>query len=224
MPFERYAVFVTPQGPLANAGAAWLGWDLVSGSAVTHPDVGLNLNRITETPRMYGFHGTIKPPFVLADGKDAAQLGAAFAALCARLAPVTLERLEVANLGPFLALKPLGDQGALAALAGEVVKQLDPFRAPPSQAELARRRKARLTPAQERNLMDWGYPYVMDDFRFHMTLTGRVKRSDDDAVSEVARGYFAPHLPAPLVVDTLTLVGQDADGMFREIRRCDLKG
>lgn len=209
---------------MAAAGAAWLGWDVASGSAVAHPDVGLNLDKITETPRKYGFHGTIKPPFVLADGTDAAQLGAAFGALCAQLAPITLDGLEVANLGPFLALKPLGDQAALAVTAGTVVKQLDPFRAPPSQAELVRRRKARLTPAQEQNLMDWGYPYVMDDFRFHITLTGRVKRSDDDAVSEVARDYFAPHLPAPLVVDTLTLVGQDADGMFREIRRCDLKG
>lgn len=209
---------------MAAAGAAWLGWDVASRSAVAHPDVGLNLGKITETPRKYGFHGTIKPPFVLANGTDAAQLGAAFGALCAQLAPITLDGLEVANLGPFLALKPLGDQAALAVTAGTVVKQLDPFRAPPSQAELERRRKTRLTPAQEQNLMDWGYPYVMDDFRFHMTLTGRVKRSDDDAVSEVARGYFAPHLPAPLVVDTLTLVGQDADGMFREIRRCDLKG
>ena len=35
----------------------------------------------------------------------------------------------------------------------------------------------RLTPAQEALLMRWGSPYVMDEFRFHMTLTGRLAKA-----------------------------------------------
>ena len=69
MKFDRYAIYFTPQGSLAEAGAAWLGWDLARGRTVAHPDVaGLDVAALTETPRKYGLHATIKPPFVLAEG------------------------------------------------------------------------------------------------------------------------------------------------------------
>jgi hypothetical protein len=64
--FERYAIYYTPQGALAEVGAAWMGWDVARGVAVDHAMVGdLDLAKLTRTPRKYGLHGTIKPPFVL---------------------------------------------------------------------------------------------------------------------------------------------------------------
>ena len=225
MKFDRYAIYYTPQGALAEAGAAWLGWDLARGRAVAHPEVaGLDVAALTETPRKYGLHATVKPPFVLAEGTTADGVLTEFKTLCKRLAPVTLDGLALTPLGRFLALTPEGDTAALNAMAAEVVRGLDTFRAPPSEADLARRRQANLTPKQEANLSQWGYPYVMEAFRFHITLTGKLPKADLPQVTAALAPYITPHLPQPFVLDSLTLVGQAEDGMFHEVHRAALSG
>lgn len=222
--FERYAVYYTPQGALAEVGAAWLGWDVANGTPVAHPHIaGLDVEHLTQTPRKYGLHGTIKPPFFLAQRTTAAQLESALQELSTQLAPVTLNGLEIRDLAGFIALTPRGDQTALAGMAAQVVTQLDLFRAEPSETELVRRRMTPLSPAQEQHLRAWGYPYVMDQFRFHITLTGRIKGGVTAHLPAIAT-HFAPHLPAPLVIDSLTLAGQDTRGMFHEIHRYALTG
>jgi 2'-5' RNA ligase len=210
---------------LAEAGAAWLGWDVARGQAVAHPEVAaLDVAALTETPRKYGLHATIKPPFVLAEGATADGLQSAFETSCTQLAPVTLDGLSLTPLGRFLALTPEGGTAALNAMAAEVVRGLDTFRAPPSEADLARRRQANLTPAQEANLTKWGYPYVMEAFRFHITLTGKLPKGDLPQVTAALAPYITPHLPQPFILDSLTLVGQAEDGMFHEVHRAALSG
>lgn len=221
--FTRYAVYFTPDGALAEAGAAWLGWDLATGQPVANPDVaGLDLPKLTQTPRKYGFHATLKPPFVLREGQTVAALHAAFEGFCASAAPVTLDGLTVSHMGRFFAMTPLGDVTQLRALAGTIVSDFDDFRAAPSEDELARRRGAGLSEAQEQHLTRWGYPYVMDQFRFHMTLSGRVENGGD--IAPLVEQHFANVLPAPFVVDHLSLAGQRADGMFERITRLPLGG
>ncbi|WP_299727056.1 DUF1045 domain-containing protein [uncultured Tateyamaria sp.] len=225
--FTRYAIYHTPAPgtPLATFGAHWLGWDSVQGATRAHPDMGgVDMAGITARPRKYGFHGTIKPPFRLAEGTTAQDLSDAFAALCAEAAPVTLEGLVRARLGRFLALVPKGDASTLATLAARAVQELDPFRAPPSEAEMNKRRAARLSPAQEAHLLRWGYPYVLDQFRFHMTLTGPL---DDQSAAEVEAALAAPLAAldlAPYQIDGLTLLGEDASGKFHQIHRYTLAG
>lgn len=228
MHYTRYAIYYTcPPGPLASFGAAWLGWDAARGENVTAPDVaGLPdaPHALTETPRKYGLHGTIKPPFRLAPDSTGDQLASAFHGLCTNSAPVTLDALALTRLGRFLALTPVGDVGALGALAASVVSQLDPFRAPPTKDDIARHRKASLTPTQEALLIRWGYPHVMGAFRFHMTLTGRLP---DPALAQTKAAltpYLAPLLPRPFVIAGLTLCGEDPEGRFHEIRRAPLGG
>ena len=222
--FKRYAVYYTPEAALAECGAAWLGWDIAKGASVDHPKVAaLDIENLTHTPRKYGLHGTIKPPFFLTEGTSVDQVQQELEALCARLAPVTLDGLEVRELAGFIALTPIGDQTALAGMAAQVVTKLDRFRAEPSEAELAKRRHMPLSAAQEQNLHNWGYPYVMDQFRFHITLTGRLE-GDVAHVTDAIRSHFSSHLPAPFHVGSLTFAGQDADGMFHEIHRYALTG
>ena len=218
MIFTRYAVYLTPEpGPLAKAGATWLGWDIATGSAVGTPD-----NRITKRPRKYGFHGTIKPPFRLIDGQTPDGLKHAFKRFCADVRPVMLQGLTLAQIGGFIALVPTGDVSELADLAGRAVSDLDSFRAPPTDQDLVRRRQARLTADQDANLLKWGYPYIFKDFQFHMTLTGPLKRDQLDAVMTQANNHFAPCLPSPFSIKSLTLSGEREDGMFQEILRCPL--
>ncbi|MBI1416458.1 MAG: DUF1045 domain-containing protein [Limimaricola sp.] len=225
---SRFALyFAPPPGPLADFGAAWLGWDIATGQAVAHPDVeGLPrpLAEITATPRRYGFHATLKPPFRLAPGQTETALAAEVAALAAGLAPATLDGLQLAQIGRFLALVPEGEVTALNALAGRLVEGLDHFRAPAPPEEIARRRAAGLSPAQDALLVRWGYPYVMEEFRFHMTLTGPL----DPDTGSATRAALAPHLaavlPRPFLLDEVVLAGERADGHFETVHRYALSG
>lgn len=223
--FKRYAIYYAPEaGPLADFGARWLGWDAVTGQAVAHPQVaGLDVAELTATPRKYGFHGTIKPPFRLAEGTTAAQLDDAARDLCARLAPVTLDGLRLSRLGSFLALTPMGDATALAQLAGTVVQDLDRFRAPLTADEVAKRNPGKLSPAQRALLERWGYPYVLDEFRFHMTLTGRLG-DQAGAVQDRLAPLVAPLLPAPFEIRSLCLFAEAGDGRFHLLHRYTLSG
>jgi putative phosphonate metabolism protein len=227
--FARYAVYWTPgPGALADFGAAWLGWDAGRGAPVPHPEVpGLPRPpaELTAEPRRYGLHATLKPPFRLAPGTTAAMLDAAVAGLARRLAPADVpEGLAPGRLGGFLALLPAGDEAALAAVAAAAVEALDPFRAAPGAAELARRRAAGLTPRQEALLKRWGYPYVMEEFRFHVTLTGRLAPAESEAVAAALGPLLAPLLPRPFRLEALSLMGEDADGRFRLVARHPLGG
>lgn len=226
--FERYAIYYAPKaGPLADFAAGWLGWDPAAGMARAHPVIaGLphTVDEITATPRKYGFHGTIKPPFRLADDSGRAGLEGDLTALAARLAPVVMDGLALHRLGGFLALTPTGDTGALARLAAKVVAGLDHHRAPAPPEEVARRRTSGLSPRQEAHLERWGYPYVMDEFRFHLTLTGRLSDDDSEAVRRALAPVLAPLLPRPFRLDELCLFGEDTDGMFHLLHRYALTG
>lgn len=225
--FKRYAIYYTPAAgtALADFGADWLGWDSAAGAVRVHPDVpGVDMAEITATPRKYGFHGTIKPPFRLADGASPDALADALAMICASAAPVLLEGLQLARLGRFLALVPDGNATELGALAARAVQELDDFRAPLNEAELAKRRAAALTPEQDAHLVRWGYPYVLDQFRFHLTLSGKLDKATAHITEEALHPMLAPLPLRPYRIDGLTLLGEDAAGMFHQIHRYTLTG
>ena len=225
--YHRYGVYYAPPAgsALARFGAAWLGWDAEAAREVAHPEVpGLDVATLTATPRKYGFHATLKPPFRLAEGQDATVLADAVAHLAGRLAPVEVPPLALRRLGRFLALVPSHPSPDLARLAAACVTKLDRFRAPADAPELARRRRAGLTPHQERNLLAWGYPYVLDDFRFHLTLSGALTEDTARAAQAVLAPLTAPFCDAPLVVREICLFGERTDGRFHLVHRYPLTG
>ncbi len=227
MTFTRYAIYFAPPAGAewTRFATRWLGWDMEAGTQVTHPVVdGIDVAAVTEVPRKYGLHATMKPPFRLRDGQTVDALHDACAALAARQAPVTLDGLEIARLGRFLALRPVGNTDALNALAAGCVQDLDTFRAPASEAELTRRRAAKLTPEQDANLVQWGYPYVLDAFRFHITLSGRLDKATLTDVESALAVHLAPLLPSPFHISDLALMGEAQDGRFHLIHRYALSG
>lgn len=226
MTYSRYAIYYSPEpGPFADFGARWLGWDIEIARSRTHPEIpGLPrpVEEITRTPRRYGFHATIKPPFHLAEDAREGDLLAAVKAACAVQPPVTLAGLELTRIGRFLALIPVGDTTTLSDLAATMVRVLDPFRAPATEAELARRRQRRLTPRQEAMLAQWGYPYVMEEFRFHMTLSGSLPDEDAQAVSTRLAPEFESLCGGPVTIGSLCLCGEDNEGRLSIVQRCPL--
>lgn len=218
--FRRFAIYATPTGALARFGAAWLGWDADAGRAVAQPALAGfgadELAAITATPRRYGFHATIKPPFALAPGTTAQALLGDLRALCRDLAPVRVA-LALRAMAGCVALA--GDGGA-DAMAARVVAGLDGHRAPLTPADRARRNPDTLSPRQRANLDRWGYPWVMEDFAFHMTLSGALAPRRAAALIAALRPMVPP---GPVVVDALTLAGEDAQGRFHNLARVTLE-
>ncbi|WCR11693.1 DUF1045 domain-containing protein [Paracoccus stylophorae] len=227
--WRRFAIYYTATGPLAEFGATWLGWDIATGQPVPPPGRGkarpARIEALTRTPRRYGFHATLKPPFRLAQGCREPDLLASLRALAAGQPPVALPGgLVLAALDGFSALIPAAPCQDLQDLAARVVAGVDDFRAPLTPQDRARRNPDRLTPRQVQLLDEWGYPWVMDQFRFHMTLGGRLSPVAVEALIASLRPHLAPFLPDPQLIDALTLVGEDAEGRFHQIERAPLNG
>ncbi|HEY2052144.1 MAG TPA: DUF1045 domain-containing protein [Caulobacteraceae bacterium] len=193
----RYAVYYTPaaDAPLTRRAAAWLGRDAFGGEELRRPAFpdlqDLDLDVVTDDPRGYGFHATLKAPFELAPGAAEAELLEFAAGFARRQAPFEAT-LAPKRLMRFIALQLAAPTPQMHALHAACVRDFDPFRAPLSDFDLARRRKARLTPEQDERLVAWGYPYVFEDFRFHMTLTGSCRDDETaDRLLAVLETHFA---------------------------------
>lgn len=226
MAWVRHGVYWVPGGALGAWGASWLGWDLGRGAEVVQPEVpGLPrpLADLTAEPRRYGLHATLKPPFRLAEGTEEAALSGALARLAAGLGPVRL-RLRLARQGRFLALVPEGGEDGPRRVADAAVAALDGFRAPATHAELARRRAGGLSGTQEANLVRWGYPFVMDEFRLHVTLTGPLATWEAEAAERALAPLLAPVVAEPQRLDALAHVAEGEDGRFRLVARHPLRG
>jgi putative phosphonate metabolism protein len=219
----RFAIYAAPGvrpsdtvGVLLRQKAEqWLGRS-VSADRVT-PGVPVGWTRaaidaMTVNARRYGFHATLKPPFRLAAGRTPEELDAAVARFAASSAAAVAPRLTLARLGGFFALVPAAEAPGLHALADEVVRAFDDFRAPPTEAELARRDQASLTPRQRELLSTWGYPYVLDEFGFHLTLTDRIPHQQRAQVERVLSDWFAAFLGADLPVDALAVFTEAEPG------------
>jgi len=228
----RYAIYCAPAPGTAwwDAGSTWLGRDAASGAALRQPSIAgmssAELAACTAEPRRYGWHATLKPPFALAEGLTLADLRRALHELCAQLAPVQLPPLQVQQLDHFLALLPPVRVAALDDLAAACVKRLQRLARPLDAGELARRRQAGLNDAQERMLQAWGYPWVLEFFRFHFSLTGplnAVSEAGQAALLAAAREQFA-QLPA-LRLDRLAVFVESRKGAdFELLEFMDLTG
>jgi len=226
MDYTRYAIYYAPppDAPWGQFATRWLGWDINTGCECDHPDLPLPIAEITAIPRKYGVHATLKAPFHLAGGYTRTDLEVACEDLCNTLAPVSLSGLTLTRLGRFLALCPSEPSQTLNALAARSVQELDQFRARAPAADLARRNAASLTPDQEANLIRWGYPYVLETFKFHITLTGKLAKPDLPRVEATLEHHLTPLLPHPLVIPDIALTGQALDGRFHLLRRFLLSG
>ncbi|MCB6179781.1 DUF1045 domain-containing protein [Rhodobacter sp. Har01] len=225
---KRFAVYYAPRpGGLADRAAEWLGWDAATGTPVAQPQLaGLPVpaTGLTRDPARYGFHGTLRAPFRLAERVTAETVAETVAALAARHSPVVCDGLRLECLDGFLALTPEGCEAALLALAAAVVEGTNSLRAPPTEAEIIRRRPERLTSRQHDLLHLWGYPYVMEEFRFHLTLTDRLPPDQSGPVAQVLAAHFAPVLPKPFLIQDLCLFGEDEAGRFHLLARYALTG
>jgi putative phosphonate metabolism protein len=218
----RYAIYYTPpeEAPLSQYVATWLGRNAFTGEMLetTH-----GLDDLLASPRKYGFHGTLKAPFHLAKGVREDDLIELFDTFAQNHSAFTLPSIQLSKLGPFFALTPSAPNGQLETLGSDAVRTFEPMRAPLSQADIERRNPAKLSDQQRAYLERWGYPYVMDEFRFHLTLTGPVDDADSSRVEEAINTHFEAFLDKPLPIETLGLFAeQERGGPFSVLRVASL--
>lgn len=228
----RYAIYLVPPEShlLYNFGQHLLGRDAHLCRPLPQPALErVNsdlLAAITESPRHYGFHATLKPPFRLAGRKSAEALHKEVGKFATRQIPFTISELEICVLDRFIAVRPSRPCAALQTLGDNCVRAFDVFRAPPSEEERAKRQAAGLTPAQEKLLERWGYPYVFEKFQPHFSLTERIEDSAErDTILQAIRTICAPESLAEVTVDSISVFGQSDTGMpFDQIARFQFGG
>jgi len=215
----RYAIYFAPgaHDPWWEQGKRWLGRCALTGETYAlRPIAGLanaQFAAVTQAPRRYGWHATLKAPFALAAHASLQSLRAQLQSLCQQHHAFTMPPLQLQRLGDFLALTPSQPAPALQRLADACVTELEPLALPLPAAELQRRRGAGLSATQENLLQRWGYPYVLEEFQFHMSLTGSLSALDAptiEAIAQAADASFAG-LP-PLRCESLALFAEPTRG------------
>jgi Protein of unknown function (DUF1045) len=230
----RYAIYIAPPAdtPLWAFGSRVLGYDAATGLDID----GFHLpgfeqavwRQLTAGARVYGFHATLKAPFRLKPAYEEIDLCASVGLLATGVTGFSLGALAPSvlsgkNDAGFVALTPRQESGELASLERRAVEELDDYRALPTEAEIARRQPEILTERQRAHLQRYGYPYVIEDYRFHMTLTDRISRP------EILADLMADELcntvgTANFTVSDLVLFRQDSpQDRFRILRRFPLQ-
>jgi len=228
--YPRYAIYYAPApgSVLDRFGASLLGYEAYGGDDLPFPDeVTLarpDWRELTQDPRKYGFHATLKAPMALAPGRNEAELAAACASFAATARTIPVIEPVIDSISGFIAVVPARPPAELLQLAADVTREFDPFRAPLTPEDRARRNPAKLTPRQCEYLDLWGYPYVMEEFRFHMTLTGRLDSARREPVMAMLRDRFSAVGLKTLAIDRVALFRQDdADARFRIVGHYVLK-
>jgi putative phosphonate metabolism protein len=227
--FPRYAIYYTAarDSVLDRFGAQLLGYDAWTGEELSFPDFALQATpdwpNLTQDPRKYGFHATLKAPMPLASDTTETELLAACAAFADKPRAIPVITPVVNAISGFIAVVPSERCGELERLAADCVMEFDCFRALLTSEDRARRNPAALTPRRAELLDRWGYPYVMEEFRFHMTLTGRLDAVRRPLLLAMLQRRFSDIDIPRLAVDRIALFRQgDAQSRFRIVSQWQL--
>ena len=219
----RYAIYYAPEPgtPLDAFGRSWFDPKSADHRKGAGKLTTQRIAELSENSRRYGFHGTLKPPFGLNPSTTLDSLLQAARVFARTLAAIEIPPLELAIIGKFIALTPVTQSAALEKLSAACVRAFEAFRVPLSDEQLDNYKLNRLTVHQEQMLEHWGYPYVMEEFRFHISVTDRI---DDDAeraeIMKALETLAAPVLGKAITVRDLTVFGQaDIDEPMLAIER-----
>ena len=226
----RYAIYFVPaaDSKLYRYGSSILGYDCYTGQPVDFLESfgagAANWNELTAAPRRYGFHATLKAPFHLSPSCTEPQLVNALQNFAGLGHAVHTFAPTVRILDDFFAIVPVQADAALDALAASCTTLFDAYRAPMSPQERARRIALGLNQSQIQNLDRWGYPYVLSEFRFHMTLTGKVPVRRRNAILGILLdGLHSADVERSVALDRFALLRQASpDASFRVIGEATL--
>ncbi len=219
--YPRYAIYFVPSADSAlyRFGAELIGYDVYSGELLPFAEsIESEIEgwkQLTADPRKYGFHATLKAPITLAPGKTEDELAEAMREFAKTPRTLPLIAPTVRSISSFIAIVPDGPCPELQTFAADCVTAFDHFREPLTAADRERRNVSALTNRQVAHLDRWGYPYVFDEFRFHMTLAGSLPAERRGPVTIALQNRFAALSLKSVPIDRLALLRQsDATSGF----------
>lgn len=213
--YPRYAVYFVPPADslLYRFGASLLGYEVFTGQPLPFAE-GIEAEiadwkQLTTDPRKYGFHATLKAPISIKSEDTEDQLLEAVQefARTPRIIPVI--NPVVRAIGGFIAIVPETPSADLQRLAGDCVTAFDEFRAPLTAEDRKRRVSSALTERQLAHLDRWGYPYVLEEFRFHMTLTGSIQAERHATALDCLQERFSALNLYTVAIDRIAVLCQD---------------
>ncbi|WP_266167983.1 DUF1045 domain-containing protein [Dyella subtropica] len=214
----RYAIYYCPaeDSELGRFGDSWL-----TGAAEAVPAISpRRMDELLSDVRRYGWHATMRAPFALSAGVVYADLRAAVFNIASTMNAFALP-LQLDRLAGFLALRPHSDSAAVDALAAACLHALESLCAPLPDGALQRRAKG-LDAAELTLLHRYGYPYVLDRYRFHMTLSAPATAAEERSM----RDWLAPLVAklGPAKMDALAICQEAAPGApFTVVERISLR-
>jgi hypothetical protein len=210
----RYAVYFCPAAGsgLEAFGRKWLSTEDVPRVASER------LKTLTAKMRRYGWHATLCAPFSLTKHANYDDLRQRVVDIAKRFSPFEMP-LHLDRLGGFLALRPTGDETTIHALGDACIRELNVLRAPLTD-DAWQRRASYLDDVELALYRQFGYPYVLERYRFHMTLSAPASDVEEEALRE----WLSPRLAnLSAHIDALTICGEKEPGTnFEAIARIAL--
>lgn len=225
--YQRYAIYYLPPkgSELERFGAQWFGYDITNGQAVDPLRVHeFDLALMTQNARKYGFHATLMAPFPLRKKYKYDDLRLRVTKLAEQTSSFPVSALRFKSLSGHLTLIPNHHATALNLLEERLVTKLNKFRKKKSGEAFKKRLQVKLNALEREYLDDYGYPYVLDHFRFHFTLSDRADKPERTALIEYLERHFSEVFAQPQGIEELAIVGERSDGFFEEIERVPLGG
>lgn len=228
---RRFALYFAPPpgSELEAFSRQWLGRDHITGHSVEREIIeGLSPDdqqRITSSARHYGFHATLKAPFALKQDCTADELHQAARSFAKKRKPFEAPPLQLSGLSRWIAFTLSDPSPQMDKLAADCVREFEPYRGPSTEHDLERRRRNGLTPRQDNQLLAYGYPYIFDDFHFHMTLAGPLDTPEKDMMLNLLGKLVSNVERPPLKVDAIAIYEQqDRDQPFIQTARLPFRG
>jgi len=223
--YERYAIYYAPleNSELDIFGKCWLGWDPYKGSQTNKSDFSKlpdfeKFSKFVVAPKQYGFHGTIKAPFRLKDGFTYNDLENQVGEISKQIHSFYLDQLIIKKLGNFIGLIPTNNL-KVNAVSNKFVKELDYLRDELSESEIKKRKPHKLTSNQKQLLFKWGYPYVFNEFKFHLTLTSKLNNVEIDDVFKSLQNILKQVNLNKISFNNICIFGQKSDEKFYFIKK-----
>lgn len=209
--YERYAVYYVPhhESDLAVFGKSWFGYDLSEGETDRNLH-GLDLElvrRVTAKPARYGMHATLKAPFYLAEGYSLEQLLDKADRFSKKRKKFTLGKLKIGWHGNTMVLIENQKNHQINQFASQCVLKFEDFRAPLTMKERTRRLEQNLNLHQRLMLEELGYPYVLSEFQFHVTLTDNMTEAEKEKIVPALEMTLDGILEKPCEIDGIAIVG-----------------
>lgn len=215
---ERYAIYYAPAttDALWRKASQWLGRDCHQKGELAQPSINgmtpVDQHNFTSSPRRYGFHATIKAPFRLATTSSVDALRRELRAFANVQRPIEIGTLKLHQIGKFMAMVPTHQSEELTKFAQKVVRHFDRYRAPLSPEKRQQRIASGLSERQIELLDQWGYPFVSEQFKMHLTLTGQVDELAGKLLFEAAQHWFEDELERTYIFDNLALYHEPESG------------